>query len=434
LRSAKCEMPLKAKQPWETDTPPVAKWKSDFQYRQQPQRSFAAGHLREPSPEATGGEKQQEEVISLRAALVAERRTCEAQSIQLQKMSEEKQNFNDELFRVRTELMSLLDAKERLFKEKEADYAALQGKLGRGNARSHFASRTDGACAMNYHDEPLQQIVKERDDLKAELRRHEDWHKEILQNADEVERVHKQKMREQEDMRRELESVQQELQRIRRERDEALSSRGREGNGNVRVKGWDGSVRDGQDSSGRETSWEARGCDNGRSVRVYGAGERDGSARDARDNSGRESSWDARGRDNSRSVRVCGAEDWCGQDSKERAGFNGREDMRDPGRDANSRVSRWDGSGRGDTERIGQDRWDGSGQDSGSSKFCNLRTTGCSPDSLRTTGCSPDSCGATEANMANMANIVEDPSTPAPLVRSRSSYIKINGKQQQPPW
>mmetsp|Transcript_110962 Transcript_110962/g.220702 ORF Transcript_110962/g.220702 Transcript_110962/m.220702 type:complete len:321 (-) Transcript_110962:582-1544(-) len=296
----------------------------DSQYQQQTQGSWAAGRLREPSPEATGGEQLQEEVRRLRIALAAERHASEEKSSVLQELRLERQSFREELFRVRTELESLLEAKERLLKAKEADCSALQAKLQviarhRSPMQTSSASsptRDCGADATNYHDKQLWQVMAERDKLRERLKSHEEWHDEIMKNVDEVERTHSK----QKELQRALEHMHQELQRTRLERDEALSQRGCEDSGSRWINGRGGSVRDGREGSGRASSWDGRG-----------------------------------------------------------------------------RVNNWDGSSQDD------------GRD-GSSRLISAPIVGCAPG-----GCS-----------AAGAYIVEDPHTPAPLVRSKSSWMHLN--------
>lgn len=306
----------------------------DSQYQQQPQRSWAAGGLREPSPEATGGEKLQEEVHRLRTMLAAEQRTSEG--------------FRQELFRVRMELESVLEAKERLLKAKEAHCAALQEKLDQGGSRGRSPLRMSsvssptwdgGAGATNYRDQ-LRQVVAERDELRARVKRFEDFQDELLKSASEVERM------------------KEELQQERSARDMALSNRGCEGNGSWQMNGWDGSVRDG---SGRESSWDARGRDSGWDGSVHDTGERSGRNRqdktgvNRRDRSPRNLHWDASACDH-------------GWDGRDRAG--GRE---------------------------------------GSSNFIKKAPI--------------TACGAPDVAEAY---IVEDPNTPVPLARSKSSWMEFN--------
>jgi len=341
--------------------------KYDSQYQQQPQWSWVGGS-REPSPEAAGGEKLQEEVQRLRTTLAKERRAREEQSIRLQELHWERQNFREELFRVKTELESLLEAKEQLLNAKEGEYAALRDRLNQGGSRgrspSHILSASsstwDGeAGATNYHDEQLRQVVAERNELKARVKRHEDWQDHIMKTVNEVECTHSQTLQEKKELQRELEHMHQELQRTRLERDVTRSSQGCEGNSSWRMSS---SVRDGWDGSGRESSRDARGRDSG---------------------------WDG---------SLCDGGERGGHDGRDRAGVNRRDQSLCKLRsDASARDHIWDESGR-------------DGGHDGSSRFKKAPITGCTPGSHST----------------SEAYIVEDPDTPAPLVRSKSSWINFN--------
>merc|ERR1740129_2722860 len=135
------------------------------------------------------------------------------------------------------ELGSLLEAKETLLKARESDCASLQEKLNGGVSRgrspwpilSVSAPTWDGGAGAADCDEQLRQVMAERDELKARLKRHEDWQDDMMKTVNEVESTHTQVMHEKEQLRRELENMHQELQSTRLQRDAALSNEGYEG-------------------------------------------------------------------------------------------------------------------------------------------------------------------------------------------------------------